>query len=95
MENREAYAYEKWHAIQPTLLNTAKFYEVTLTNILGKLYNVKVVTDEFGNLVKSNDPAKGVATKGKYRFKVKWSQSPSLSETTRRAYFLVPNIKCS
>jgi len=51
------------------------------------------VTNEFGEQVLSNDPEKGIPTKGKYRFKVKWSQSPSLSETTRRAYFLVPNIR--
>ena len=51
------------------------------------------VTNEFGEQVLSNDPEKGIPTKGKYRFKVKWSQSPSLSETTRRAYFLIPNIK--
>ena len=51
------------------------------------------ITNEFGEQVLSNDPEKGIPTRGKYRFKVKWSQSPSLSETTRRAYFLVPNIK--
>ena len=51
------------------------------------------ITNEFGEKVISNDPAVGIPTKGKYRFKVKWSQSPSLSEQTRRAYFLVPNVK--
>ena len=51
------------------------------------------ITNEFGEQTLSNDPEKGIPTRGKYRFKVKWSQSPSLSETTRRAYFLVPNIK--
>ena len=51
------------------------------------------VTNEFGEQVLSNDPEKGIPTKGKYRFKVKWAQSPSLSESTRRAYFLVPNIR--
>ena len=51
------------------------------------------VTNEFGEQVLSNDPEVGIPTKAKYRFKVKWSQSPSLSETTRRGYFLVPNIK--
>jgi len=50
-------------------------------------------TNEFGEQVLSNDPEVGVPTKGKYRFKVKWSQSPSLSETSKRGYFLVPNIK--
>jgi hypothetical protein len=51
------------------------------------------ITNEFGEQVLSNDPEKGIPTKGKYRFKVKWSQSPSLSETTRRGYFLVPNLR--
>jgi hypothetical protein len=51
------------------------------------------ITNEFGEKVLSNDPTVGIPTKGKYRFKVKWSQSPSLSEQTRRAYFLVPNVK--
>jgi hypothetical protein len=50
-------------------------------------------TNEFGEQVLSNDPEVGVPTRGKYRFKVKWSQSPSLSETSKRGYFLVPNIK--
>jgi len=52
-----------------------------------------LITNEFGEQVISDDPKKGIPTKGKYRFKVKWNQSPSLSETTRRAYFLVPNIR--
>jgi hypothetical protein len=51
------------------------------------------ITNEFGEKVISNDPTVGIPTKGKYRFKIKWSQSPSLSEQTRRAYFLVPNVK--
>ena len=51
------------------------------------------ITNEFGEKVISNDPSVGIPTKAKYRFKVKWSQSPSLSEQTRRAYFLVPNVK--
>jgi len=50
-------------------------------------------TNEFGEQVLSNDPEVGVPTKGKYRFKIKWSQSPSLSQSTKRGYFLVPNIK--
>jgi len=51
------------------------------------------VTNEFGEQVLSNDPEVGIPTKAKYRFKIKWSQSPSLSESTKRGYFLVPNIK--
>ena len=52
-----------------------------------------VTTNEFGERVLSNDPKIGIPTKSKYRFKVKWNQSPSLSEPTKRGYFLVPNIR--
>jgi hypothetical protein len=52
-----------------------------------------IYTNEFGEQTISSDPTVGVPTKGKYRFKIKWNQSPSLSEETRRGYFLVPNVK--
>jgi hypothetical protein len=52
-----------------------------------------LITNEFGEQVISDDPNKGIPTKGKYRFKVKWAQSPSLGESIRRGYYLVPNIK--
>jgi len=52
-----------------------------------------VITNEFGERVLSNDPKVGIPTKGKYRFKIKWNQSPKLSEPIKRAYFLVPNIR--
>ena len=52
-----------------------------------------VITNEFGERVLSNDSKKGVPTKGKYRFKVKWNQSTTLSEPVKRGYFLVPNIR--
>ena len=52
-----------------------------------------VYTDENGVKKISSDPKLGVPTRGKYRFKVKWSQSAALSESTKRAYFLLPNIK--
>ena len=52
-----------------------------------------VYTNEFGQKVISNDPSIGVPTKGKYRFKIKWQQSDTLSESIRRGYFLVPNIR--
>ena len=52
-----------------------------------------VVTNEYGEQEISLDPKKGVPTKGKYRFKIKWNQSPSLSKPIKRGYFLVPNIK--
>jgi len=52
-----------------------------------------VFTNEFGNRVLSNDSTIGIPTRGKYRFKIKWNQSPKLSEPIKRAYFLVPNIR--
>ena len=41
-----------------------------------------VVTDEFGQLVFSNDPKVGIPTKGKYRFKVKFNDSEKDLATT-------------
>lgn len=52
-----------------------------------------VITNEFGEQVLSNDPSKGIPTKAKYRFKVKWNQPPTLREPVKRGYFLVPNIR--
>lgn len=51
------------------------------------------ITNEFGEKVLSNDPAVGIPTKSKYRFKVKWQQPKDLTLQTRRPHFLVPNIK--
>ena len=52
-----------------------------------------LITNEFGDQIISDDPKKGIPTRGKYRFKVKWNQSPTLNESIRRGYYLVPNIK--
>ena len=52
-----------------------------------------IITNEFGENVVSNDPSIGIPTKGKYRFKIKWSQPNTVTEVTKRPYFLVPNVK--
>jgi YVTN family beta-propeller protein len=52
-----------------------------------------IITNEFGEQIFSNDERKGIPTKSKYRFKVKWNQSPSLGEPIKRANFLIPNVK--
>jgi hypothetical protein len=52
-----------------------------------------IYTNEYGEKSISTDPKIGLPTKAKYRFKVKWSQPPNLSDSVRRAYFLIPNIK--
>jgi hypothetical protein len=52
-----------------------------------------VTTNEFGERVFSNDPEIGIPTRAKYRFKIKWNQSPSLDENVKRGYFLVPNVR--
>jgi len=50
-------------------------------------------TNEFGEKIISNDPSIGIPTKGKYRFKIKWSQPNDLTLQTRRPHYLVPNVK--
>lgn len=52
-----------------------------------------LITNEFGQKVISNDPTKGIPTKGKYRFKIKWGQARTINQQTRRPYYLVPNVK--
>jgi hypothetical protein len=52
-----------------------------------------VITNEFGQQVISNDPTKGIPTKGRYRFKFKWNNEGGLQNQFLRANFLVPNIK--
>lgn len=52
-----------------------------------------VVTNEFGEQVISSDPEIGIPTKSKYRFKIKWQQAKDLTLQTRRASFLVPNVR--
>ena len=52
-----------------------------------------IITNEFGEQIFSNDERKGIPTKSKYRFKIKWNQSPGLGEPIKRANFLVPNVK--
>ena len=52
-----------------------------------------VITNEFGEQVISADPSQGIPTKSRYRFKVKWNQSPTMEDKVKRGYFLVPNIR--
>jgi hypothetical protein len=52
-----------------------------------------VFTNEFGQQIISNDPSKGIPTKGKYRFKFKWQTQQGLQGSFLRADFLVPNVK--
>ena len=53
-----------------------------------------VTTDEFGQQVISNDPALGIPTKSKYRFKVKWQDDGGGAKgDIKRAHYLIPNIK--
>jgi len=51
------------------------------------------ITNEFGEKVVSYDPSIGIPTKAKYRFKIKWQQPNDLTLQTRRAYYLIPNVK--
>lgn len=50
-----------------------------------------VITDEFGNSVPSLDPEKGVATKGMYRFKIKFLEPPAAPKR-RTAQLIFPSL---
>jgi len=52
-----------------------------------------IITNEFGERVISPDSSVGIPSKGNYRFKIKWQQPKDLTQQTRRAYFLVPNVR--
>lgn len=74
--------------------NDGKVIDIDGTWVLEVPMNLNYVyTDEYGQQRVSNNPDLGVPTKGKYRFKIKWLQSPQLSEEVKRAYYLLPNIK--
>lgn len=50
------------------------------------------ITDEFGNLIDSPDPDKGIPTKTKVRFKVSLDENGGNSRIRSRGKFLVPNM---
>ncbi|MFN7656370.1 MAG: hypothetical protein ACK5OW_01110, partial [bacterium] len=50
-----------------------------------------VITDEFGNLIPSNDPSVGIATKGMYRFKMNFIE-PNENPKIRTAHMLFPSL---
>ena len=52
-----------------------------------------VTTNEFGEQILSNDPAVGIPTKGKYRFRIQYQNENGLNNDILRADYLVPNIK--
>ena len=52
----------------------------------------KVITDEFGQLVPTNDPTAGVATESDIRFKIRMDPAATDKRLRQRASFLVPNM---
>lgn len=48
-------------------------------------------TDEFGNMVPSDDPSKGIATRAKVRFRISMDEVGWDGVAKKRARFLVPN----
>jgi len=50
-----------------------------------------IYTDEFGNEQISDDPAIGVPTRGKYRFRISFDSE--VSSESRKGKYLVPNIR--
>ena len=52
-----------------------------------------VYTNEFGEQVLSNDPAIGIPTKAKYRFRIQYQNESGMESSIMRGDYLVPNIK--
>lgn len=50
-----------------------------------------VTTDEYGNLVPSEDPSKGIPTSAKVRFRISMDQTGGEGRLRTRAKYLVPN----
>lgn len=47
--------------------------------------------DEFGNVVQTNNPDKGIATRARVRFRIQFSDSGGDTSSNHKAIFLVPN----
>ena len=50
-----------------------------------------VGTDEYGNIVPTDNPKKGIATRARVRFRITLNESGSDALTTHKARYLVPN----
>ena len=58
------------------------------------MYYDRIVTDEFGNIVESQDQTKGIPTKGDYRFKLKFNDATTVdgNKQITTASLIVPSI---
>lgn len=50
-----------------------------------------VMTDEFGNMVPTDDPSKGIPTRTRVRFRISMNETETDDTARKRARFLVPN----
>jgi len=50
-----------------------------------------VTTDEFGNLVPTDNPERGIATRARVRFRFTLDENPNDASARKRASYLVPN----
>ena len=50
-----------------------------------------VGTDEYGNIVPTDNPKKGIATRARVRFRITLNESGSEALTTHKARYLIPN----
>lgn len=50
-----------------------------------------VMTDEYGNIVPTDDPSKGIPTRTRVRFRISLEESPMDATARKRCRFLVPN----
>lgn len=50
-----------------------------------------VTTDEFGSIVPTDNPDKGIATRARVRFRISMDENPNDASARKRARYLVPN----
>lgn len=50
-----------------------------------------VTTDEYGNMVQTDDPSKGIPTRTRARFRISLDDSPNDATNRKRCKYLVPN----
>jgi hypothetical protein len=75
--------------LQPKEIDEDGVFVITLP-----MYYDRIITNEFGNIVKSSDPTKGIPTKGDYRFKLKFNNGSLINGGTSitTASLIIPSI---
>ena len=90
----------KIEMIRKTLDDTVEEYSINSNNLIDSdgvfCYQIPmnldfVGTDEYGNIVPTDNPKKGIPTRARVRFRITLDETGSEAVTTHKARYLVPN----